>query len=161
MIVTTNLRPCADNNYHQAHIRILLDNLYKWTGYDLAAAHGFSADNIGKQLFEADLYILSHNTAIDPILTYGNQRVLDLWEVSWEELTKMYSKDTAKPGDRTARSTTMEHVKQHNYVTGYSGTRISRTGKEFQILDVTIWNLFTDDGRAYGQAAWFESIDRG
>jgi hypothetical protein len=160
MIAATNSHPCADNNYHQAHVLMLLENLYKWTGYDLAAAYGFSADTIGREIFAADLYILSHNNAIEPVLNYGNQRVLELWEVSWAELTAMYSKDTAKNVDRAARSTTMAHVKQHNYVTGYHGTRVSKTGKEFQIIDVTIWNLFTDDGLAYGQAAWFKSIDR-
>jgi MEKHLA domain len=103
---------------------------------------------------------LSHNQAIDPVLNYGNQRVLDLWEVDWAELVEMHSRATAKPVDQSARSTIMEHVKKHNYMSGYSGVRVSKTGKEFKILDGTIWNVFTSNGDFYGQAAWFRSIER-
>ncbi len=136
----------------------MLENLKKWTNYDLIKEYGFSVETLGEQVFNADFYLLSHNTAVDPVLTYGNQQVLDRWEVSWEELTAMRSSDTAKPIDRADRSTLMAQVKAHNYVSGYSGIRISKTGREFQILDGTIWNLLLNDGSFYGQAAWFKAV---
>ncbi len=136
----------------------MLENLKKWTNYDLIKEYGFSVETLGEQVFNADFYLLSHNTAVDPVLTYGNQQVLDRWEVSWKELTAMRSSDTAKPIDRADRSTLMAQVKAHNYVSGYSGIRISKTGREFQILDGTIWNLLLNDGSFYGQAAWFKAV---
>ena len=151
--------PDASNNYYRDHLSIVLENLKRWTSYDLIKEYGFSED-LGQQVFDADFYILSHNNAADPILNYGNYRVLKLWETSWEELTTMYSRDTAKPVDRSARLAIMDRVKSQNYISGYSGTRISKTGKQFEILDVTIWNLFTNNGDPYGQAAWFKNIDR-
>ncbi|WP_310425633.1 MEKHLA domain-containing protein [Chamaesiphon sp. VAR_48_metabat_135_sub] len=160
MIKSTLAIPCADNDYLQEHVLIMLENLKKWTGFDLIKEYGFSLDKLGEQIFNADFYILSHDTGADPILNYGNDRVLKQWEVSWEELTNMHSRETAKPVDRSDRSTAMEHVKKYNYISGYSGKRISKTGKEFQILDVTIWNLFTNNGDSYGQAAWFRSIGK-
>jgi hypothetical protein len=150
--------PSPENNYHSDRVMLILDNLKRWTNYDLIQDYGFSLANLGAEVFNADFYLLSHNGAIDPILNYGNQQVLDLWEVSWDELMRMYSKDTAKPDDRSARSQIMNQVKTQNYITGYNGVRVSKTGKEFQILDVTIWNLFTDNGNPYGQAAWFKNI---
>ena len=150
--------PDASNDYHQGHILIMLENLKRWTNYDLVQEYGFSLEKLGKQIFDADFYLLSHNTAADPVLTYGNQRVLAQWEVSWSELTTMRSSETAKPIDRANRSKLMEQVKAHNYVSGYNGIRISKTGKEFQILDGTIWNLFLNNGDFYGQAAWFKSV---
>ena len=150
--------PDFSNDYHREHILIMLENLKRWTNYDLIKEYGFSLETLGEQVFNADFYLLSHNTATDPVLTYGNQRVLEQWEVSWQELTVMYSSNTAKPVDQSARLKLMVQVKANNYVSGYSGTRISKTGKEFQIVDGIIWNLFLTDGSFYGQAAWFKSV---
>jgi MEKHLA domain len=121
--------PSPENNYHREHVLIMLENLKRWTGRDLIAEYGFSLDTLGLQVFEADFYLLNHNNAADPVLTYGNKQVLKLWEVSWEELINMHSRETAKPTDRAARSAIMEQVKADNYIDGYSGTRISKTGK--------------------------------
>lgn len=151
--------PSADNNYHREHVLMMLENLKKWTGCDLITEYGFSLDTLGEQVFNADFYILSHDRSTDPILTYGNNRVLELWEVDWEELIKMYSKDTSKPVDRQDRLVLLERVKVANYLDGYSGIRVSKTGTEFKILDGIIWNLFTN-GSFCGQAAWFKSVER-
>ena len=109
----------SSNDYHREHIVIMLDNLKRWTNYDLIKEYGFSLDRLGEQVFNADFYLLSHNTATDPVLTYGNQQVLDRWEVSWQELISMRSSDTAKSVDRSQRSMLMAQVKQHNYISGY------------------------------------------
>jgi hypothetical protein len=154
----TRSMPDFSNNYDREHVLIMLDNLRRWVNYDLIKEYGFSLERLGEQVFNADFYLLSHNTATDPVLTYGNQQVLDRWEVSWQELTAMHSSETAKPVDRSARSILMAQVKEHNYISGYNGIRISKTGKEFQILDGIIWNLFLPDGSFYGQAAWFKSV---
>ncbi len=159
-MVESNLAaPSPTNNYHQEHVAMMLENLRRWTSYDLIEEYGLDVDRLGEEVFNADFYILSHDRSMNPILNYGNSRVLELWEVSWEELTNMYSRDTAKPVDRSARSSVMDRVKKDNYISGYNGIRVSKTGAEFQILDVTIWNLFLDNGDAYGQAAWFKSIE--
>jgi hypothetical protein len=150
--------PDRSNDYHREHILIMLENLKRWTNYDLIQEYGFSLETLGEQVFNAGFYLLSHNTAMDPVLTYGNQQVLDRWEVSWQELTAMHSSDTAKPIDRSQRAALMAQVKLHNYISGYSGVRVSKTGKEFQILDGIVWNLFLNDGSFYGQAAWFKSV---
>jgi MEKHLA domain len=160
MIESTLAYPSADNNYHREHVLILLENLNRWTGYDLIKEYGFSLDDLGAQVFNADFYLLSHNSAADPILTYGNQQVLAQWEVSWEELTNMHSRNTAKPIDRAERASMMERVKADNYISGYHGVRVSKTGNEFTISDGIVWNLFTDSGDFYGQAAWFKEVDR-
>lgn len=161
MMYRSTFPPPADsNNYHRDHLAIVLENLKRWTGYDLMADYGFAWETLGQQVFGADFYILSQDNAATPILNYGNDRVLQLWEVSWAELTTMPSQDTAKPVERSTRLAMMARVKANNYLSGYSGLRISKTGTEFHILDVTIWNLFASNGDPYGQAAWFKKIDR-
>ncbi|WP_309741266.1 MEKHLA domain-containing protein, partial [Chamaesiphon sp. OTE_20_metabat_361] len=92
--------PAPENNYQQEHVLILLNNFKRWTSRDLMPEYGLAIETLGEQVFNADFYLLSHDRSADPILTYGNQRVLDLWEVSWAELTNMHSQATAKPVDR-------------------------------------------------------------
>jgi hypothetical protein len=152
--------PSDLNNYQQEHILIMLENLKRWTKIDLIKEYKFSLDKLGQQVFDADFYLLSHDATADPVLTYGNKRVLTQWEVSWAELTSMHSRETAKPIDRADRAILMAQVKAHNYISGYSGWRISKTGKEFQILDGLVWNLFDHNGDFHGQAAWFKLIDQ-
>jgi MEKHLA domain len=150
--------PNADNNYHREHVLLLFQNLKRWTGLDLIDKYGFSLDKLGEQVFNADFYLLSHDRAPDPILTYGNQQALKQWEVSWEELTTMHSRETAKPVDRVERAAMMARVKADNYINGYSGVRVSKTGKEFIISNGIVWNIFTANGDLYGQAAWFKEV---
>ena len=158
MIRSTLEFPSPDNNYQQEHVLIMLENLKRWTGFDLIEKYGFSLDTLGEQVFNANFYILSHNHAVDPILTYGNDRVLRQWEISWAELTIMYSRNTANLADRSARLAAMAQVNLNNYISNYGGVRISKTGKEFRIIDATLWNLFDNKGNLYGQAAWFELV---
>jgi hypothetical protein len=158
MIESTRSFPSHRNDYHREHILMMLEHLKRWTKYDLIKEYGFSMETLGEQVFNADFYLLSHNADADPVLNYGNKRVLEQWEVSWEELMIMHSKDTAKPIDRSARAILMAQVKSHNYISGYNGVRITKTGKEFQILDGIIWNIFDDNGKLYGQAAWFKLV---
>lgn len=151
--------PSPNNNYHKEHVLIMIRNLKRWTSYDLIEANGFSEENLGEEIFNTDFYLLSHNGAQDPILNYGNRKVLELWEITWDQLTSMYARNTAKQDDQSAREEMMRKVKGQNYVSGYDGVRVSRTGKEFKILNVTIWNLFTEGDKPYGQAAWFRKVE--
>ena len=148
--------PDRSNNYCSEHVFILLNNLKRWTGFDLAGEFGIAEGELGKGVFFAPFCLLSSDLSADPVLNYGNKMALDLWEMSWEELTSTRSRDTAKPDEQSDRDGLMRRVNEKNFVTGYSGARISKTGKEFLIKDVTIWNLFDDSGAPYGRAAWFK-----
>ncbi|MGV7221077.1 MAG: MEKHLA domain-containing protein [Nitrospinales bacterium] len=157
----TSQFPCPDvsNNYCWEHVSILLSNLYKWTGVDLVKKFGISDQDLGKGIFEAQFCLLSSDLSDDPVLNYGNQTALDLWEMSWGELTSTCSRDTAKPDKQSDRDELMRRVNENNFVTGYNGMRVSKSGKEFIIKDVTIWNLFDGDDNPYGRAAWFKDIE--
>jgi len=148
--------PDAANHYCVEHVSILLNNLKRWTGFDLAGEFTIAKSDLGKGVFEAAFCLLSSDLSPDPVLNYGNQRALDLWEMSWEELTSTRSRDTARADRQSDRDGLMLQVDEKNFITGYSGARVSKTGKEFLIKDVTIWNLFDDDGKPYGRAAWFK-----
>jgi hypothetical protein len=47
-------------------------------------------------------------------------------------------------------------VREKGFMSGYSGVRISSTGRRFRIVDATVWDVFDGKGVRRGQAATFE-----
>ncbi|MGH7978360.1 MAG: MEKHLA domain-containing protein, partial [Limisphaerales bacterium] len=56
---------------------------------------------------------------------------------------------------RQARAKVMEVVTRQGYFENYSGVRITKTGRRFEISGATIWNLTSQSGQLAGQAATF------
>lgn len=77
------LAPSSANRYQVGHAELLRRSFHALTGRDLIDP-ALSPDAAAEALFHAPFVILSHNTAPDPILTYGNLTVLKLFALSWE-----------------------------------------------------------------------------
>lgn len=139
-----------------AQTRLLARSLKHWTGRDLLREAGASeAVGFAEGVFRAPFVLVSHGTEADPVLNYGNQTALKLWEMSWEELTSTPSRLTAEAPARDERARLMAAVTARGFIDDYSGVRISKTGRRFRILRATVWNLI-DEGSVYvGQAALF------
>jgi hypothetical protein len=136
------------------HTSCLVRSFKKWTGRDLLRGN-YSPAELAKALFDAPFVVVSHGMQDDPILNYGNQRALRLWEMSWEEFTRTPSRLTAEAATREARARVMETVTQQGFFENYSGIRVSKTGRRFEISGATIWNLISESGALQGQAATF------
>ena len=108
-----------------------------------------------EELFHSPLILLSHGTQSDPILNFGNQAALTLWELSWEELTQMPSRLTAEPMEREARAAFMNEVRTHGFLSNYAGIRVSKSGRRFKIENAKVWNLIDRQNQLTGQAACF------
>jgi hypothetical protein len=134
------------------HSQRLLHSYQHWTGeslFDLSAL----PEEIAQNLFEAPFIVVSHGTEPDPIFNYGNSRALELWELSWEDFTRMPSRQAVEAIEQEDRQSLLEEA----VITGlknYSGIRISSTGKRFYIDNGILWNL-VDDELYCGQAAMF------
>ncbi|MUT65243.1 MEKHLA domain-containing protein [Paenibacillus sp. NEAU-GSW1] len=138
----------------EAHARLLMDSYKRWTGRDLLVAKT-QENGISEALFQAPFVILSHGTEAEPVLNYGNEKALELWEMSWDELTSTPSRLTAEPMAREERDRFFERVTENGFVDGYTGIRISSTGRRFAIIDTLVWNLVDEEGVFRGQAAAF------
>jgi hypothetical protein len=90
-------------------------------------------------------------------LNYGNQTALALWEMPWEELTRTPSRLTAEAPNREERARLLAAVTARGFIDDYSGMRISKNGRRFEISQATVWNLIALDGSHYGQAAMFQT----
>ena len=135
-------------------IRWLLDSYAFWLKRELIDRTG-TLEEQGERLFVAPFVVASHARAEDPILNYGNQQALALWEGAWEEFTGIPSRLTAEPANQTERARMLEQVTTHGFITDYQGIRISRTGRRFLVKQATVWNILDDHGTIQGQAATF------
>lgn len=134
--------------------QLLLDSFRRWTGRDLLIRTG-TPDAQAQALFAAPFVVVSHDTQTDPMLNYGNQRALDLWELSWAQLTSTPSRLTAEPMNRDERARMLAVAEKQGYYSGYQGIRISSTGKRFLVEDATVWSVIDGQGIRVGQAATF------
>ena len=109
-----------------------------------------------KRFNHAPFPVLSHNTAADPVLTYGNLAAQELWEMNWEQLTAMPSRLTAEPAHRVQRDAMFAEMRAKGFIENYQGVRISASGRRFEIRKAVIWPLVGRDGAKLGEAATFQ-----
>lgn len=146
--------PAEENGYLADHVDLLRRSLRHWTGRDLVDQVRAPSE-VARWIWEAPFVVLSHGCEADPILSYGNRAALDLFELSWAELTRLPSWLTAESPERGERARLLERVMTQGYIDDYAGVRVSRTGRRFLIEGATVWNLIETDGRLVGQAATF------
>ena len=135
------------------HSQRLMHSYKHWTGKSLLDVSG-TPEEIAQALFEAPFVLASHGMEPDPILNYGNRMALQLWELSWEEFTRIPSckaADEAVQDERNGQLAQTTTKGFHNF----PAIRITSTGKRFQIEQVTMWNILDDQNQQCGQAALF------
>ena len=103
------LDPCEENQFLGDHVGLLLASLRRWTGRDLVDRQLPMVEQ-ARQIFDAPFAVLSHNTAADPILNYGNRAGMQLFELSWDELMQTPSRLTAEPVHRDERARLLDAV---------------------------------------------------
>ncbi len=133
----------------------LLTSFRHWFERDLLPDQSTDSAIAAHQLFFAPFVVLSHGTEDDPVLNYGNQAALNLWEMDWSNFTQMPSRLTAEPDLRQVRSQLLATAAQQGYITDYQGIRISKTGQRFFIQNAIIWKVLDQTGQSCGQAATF------
>jgi len=134
------------------HSQRLLHSFQYWIGRSLVYASGSPAE-IAQQMFEAPFVLVSHGTESDPIFNYGNRRALELWELDWEQFTRMPSRKTAEQVEQEERHRLLVETATKGFVSNFSGVRISSTGQRFAIADGIIWNVLNEQNQRCGQAA--------
>jgi hypothetical protein len=141
-----------------AQTQLIARSLKHWTGRDLMRGD-FAEAEFAERVFHAPFVLVSHGIEADPVLNYGNQAALALWEMSWAELTRTPSRLTAEAPNREERARLLAEVTARGFIDDYSGIRISKSGRRFRIAQATVWNLL-DERKVYaGQAAMFSRWD--
>ena len=146
--------PPLDQPNFIPHSQRILDSYRYWTGRELIERKGSAAEQ-AVALFEAPFAVLAHGTESDPILNYGNQQALELWEMDWPTFTHIPSRQTAEFMQQDARVQLLKEVEAKGFAEGYAGVRISRSRRRFRMEGVVIWNLLDENKNPCGQAAMF------
>ena len=134
--------------------QLLLNSFRHWTTRELLERMG-DPDCQAHKLFRSPFVVVSHGMEGDPLLNYGNQVALELWELTWEKLITTPSQLTAEPINRAEREWMLEQARTSGYLDTYRGVRITSTGRRFLVENALIWNVVDAKGQRVGQAATF------
>jgi len=148
--------PDPQNQFLAPHAICLLRSFRHWTGRDLLSVPP-DPEEAAKSLWTAPFVVASNGPEADPVLNYGNQSALKLWEMPWEKFVETPSRFTAEPMHRDERARFLETVRRNGFIDDYQGIRISSSGKRFRIEQAIVWNLLDEAGRYCGQAATFSN----
>ncbi|MEH2068846.1 MAG: MEKHLA domain-containing protein [Nostoc sp.] len=138
------------------HSQRLVNSFHHWTGNSLLEVNGVPQE-IAQVLFEAPFVLVSHGTEPDPIFNYGNRKALELWELSWEDFTRMPSRKSAQEVVQEERDRLLSQAATKGFIANYSGLRTSSNGKHFYIEDTILWNVLDEQNQHCGQAAFFSN----
>lgn len=132
---------------------LLLGSYLRIVGQSLAPA-GLNDQQAARWLYkDAPFCILAHDTAADPVFFYANKSAQRCFEYPWAEFTALPSRLSAEAPNRAERQSLLDRVAQHGFASGYTGLRISRSGRRFYIEDGTVWQLLDEHGVSHGQGA--------
>lgn len=112
--------------------------------------------DVVEALWSAHGAIVAHGTEADPIFFFGNRTALRLFELSFEDFTRLPSRLSAEPLLREERAALLERVTRDGFIEDYAGVRISAKGARFRIERAVVWNLIDSAGMVRGQAAAFD-----
>lgn len=135
-----------------AHSNLLAGSFHRWTGQNLLAP---GDGDLAERLYHAPFVLVSHGIETDPLFSYGNLAAQRLWELGWDEFTGMPSRKSAEVVAQSDRSEALKTALAGGWVEGYTGIRISSSGRRFRIEDGIIWNLLDQHDEMRGQAATF------
>ncbi|WP_024546188.1 MEKHLA domain-containing protein [Picosynechococcus sp. NKBG15041c] len=134
--------------------QLILENYRRWFGEDLISGDRPLLEQ-SRILFESPFVVFSHGTEANPIYNYGSRLGLELWERTWDELLQMPSSQSAEPTARVQaeRNELLAASRSYGFKAGFSGIRVTKSGRRVRIEDVKLWDLLDQDGIYRGQAA--------
>lgn len=146
--------PDTVNAFQLTSALLIMESHQRLTGRALLQTSPDAAGAL--QLYNANFVVLAHDTAADPVFFYANRKAQQIFEMSWDEMVRLPSRQSAEPLGQSERQRLLERVYRQGYIDDYSGVRVARSGQRFRIEQARVWNLLDRDGGCQGQAASFD-----
>lgn len=140
-----------------AFFRLLADSYKRLLACAPPFLEGCRSDGPDWLYANAPKCVLAHSTAADPLFIYANKAAQALFEYNWDEMIGMPSRLSAEAPNRAERQRLLDAVARDGFATGYSGIRISKSGRRFRIQDGVLWQLRDASGTLHGVAATFSN----
>lgn len=137
-----------------AHTQLLCSSFQHWTSEALINPEN-NPLTLSEKLFFAPFVVVSHGMKPDPIFNYANQLALKLWQMNWQDFTRLPSRLSAEPIAQSEREMMLKTSLNQGLINNYPGVRISSQGDRFFIEDGIIWTLLDAENQPCGQAAMF------
>lgn len=144
--------PSSTNNFNFDQVNLLRRSYEKLAGKTFGPINLTGID-FAQAIYQAPYVVVSHGTESDPIFNYANLTAQKLFELSWEEFCQLPSRLSAELPKQAERQHLLDTVTRQGFIENYQGIRIAKGGRRFWIKNVTVWNLYDDDGIYQGQGA--------
>ena len=144
--------PNSSNKFHFDHVNLLRQSYERLTGKTFGPSNLTGID-FAEAIYQAPYVVVSHGIESDPIFNYANLTTQKLFELSWEGFCQLPSRKSAELPNQTERQHLLDTVSRQGFIENYQGIRIAKGGRRFWIKNVTVWNLYDDDGIYQGQGA--------
>ncbi len=139
-----------------AFFRLLADSYKRLLSRAPPFTAGCNGDGPQWLYYRSAACVLAHNTDADPLFIYANKAAQGLFEYNWDEMVGMPSRLSAEAPNRAERRRLLDAVARDGFATGYSGIRISKSGRRFRIEDGVLWQLRDARGTLNGVTATFD-----
>ncbi|KAL4431366.1 hypothetical protein ABPG75_006622 [Micractinium tetrahymenae] len=111
---------------------------------------------VAKRLWDAPFAVLAHDIEEGQPnrFCYGNQKALNLFECTWDELVGTESAQSAEDDAQVQgdRQEALARAMDKGFIDDYTGWRKSFKGKRFKIGRTTLFNVEAPSGEVLGQA---------
>lgn len=104
---------------------------------------------------EAPFSLLAHNASSEPNFIYANNKALNVFGYSSEEMLQLQSKFSASEVDREERARLLQIVKEKGFAKNYQGPRVKKNGESFNIYQGMVWVVYDEKKQEIAQAALF------
>ncbi|WP_063639769.1 MEKHLA domain-containing protein [Myxococcus stipitatus] len=102
---------------------------------------------------QAPFMLLAQDTQADPVYFYSNATASERFGYSAEEFLVTPARFSAPPEGREERAELIERTYALGFTVGYSGVRVTKTGRLFRIHDVELWVVHDATGILIGLGA--------
>lgn len=136
-------------------VRLSSESIKRFTGTSLL--EGLGLDSVQDVHTNERFAVLSHGNQTDPIYNYFNKAALLQFQWPESEVYSLPSRYSAPDGFlREDRAEMMKTVEDQDVRTIPIAIRQTKDGEFFQLTNVTLWNVYDDEGTRLGQTACFD-----
>jgi hypothetical protein len=139
--------------HFQDHALLLNQSYQHWFGDYLVDER--DPGQVLAALNEDERVIFSLGLEPEPVFNYGNVKALGLFGFELAEFIQLPGRETMSQEQATIDQMLQDEIGRRGFVADYTGLRLNKRGRVWQIEAGKVWQLTDNLGRLHGHAACF------